>query len=270
MRPLAIAGVGVCGAGLRDWTQATTVLDGTAAFEDREVEKFDLACLPPIERRRANETSRLAIAAALQAVEHMSVAGRERLPTVFSSADGDTDVLAHLLARLAASEIMLSPTLFHNSVFNAPAGYWSLGCRAQSPSTTVCAGPASFAVGLCEAGAKVLAAEEPVLYVAYDMAFPEALKSLGSTARAFACALLLEPMGDHVPGRFGMIEGWEREIGAREADAGPPALAEGFTGNASAAASDTGRADHVRGVRTRSENAECRCAHAGRPRSSPE
>ncbi len=236
MRPLAITGVGVCGAGLRDWTQARAVLDGTAVFEARAVEKFDLACLPPIERRRANETSRLAIAAALQAVEHVSAAGRERLPTVFSSADGDTDVLAHLLAKLAASEIMLSPTLFHNSVFNAPAGYWSLGCKAQAPSTTVCAGRASFAVGLCEASAQVLAADEAVLYVAYDMAFPEALNSLGRTAMAFACALLLEPTGDDVPGRFGMIEGWEREVGVREADVGPQALAEEFAGNATAAA----------------------------------
>jgi hypothetical protein len=233
VRPLAITGVGVCGAGLRDWTQASAVLDGTAVFEARAVEKLDLACLPPIERRRANATSRLAIAAALQAVEQVSVARRERLATVFSSADGDTDVLAHLLAKLAAREIMLSPTLFHNSVFNAPAGYWSLGCKAQARSTTVCAGRASFAVGLCEAGAQVLAADEAVLYVAYDMAFPEALKCLGRTAMAFACALLLEPTED-VPGHFGMIEGWAREAGAR--DAGPQTLVEEFAGNASAAA----------------------------------
>ncbi len=236
MNPLAITGVGVCGAGLHDWMQARPVLDGTAAFEGRAVDKFDLACLPPIERRRANETSRLAIVAALQAVEHVSIAGRERLSTVFSSADGDTEVLAQLLARLAASDIMLSPTLFHNSVFNAPAGYWSLGCKAQAASTTVCAGRASFAVGLCEAGAQMLATDEAVLYVAYDMPFPEALKRLGRTTMAFACALLLEPASGGAPGRFGMIEGWQREAGARETDAGLQTLEEGFAGNAAAAA----------------------------------
>jgi hypothetical protein len=131
---------------------------------------------------------------------------------------------------------MLSPTLFHNSVFNAPAGYWSLGCKAQAASTTVCAGRASFAVGLCEVNAQVLASGEAVLYIAYDMAFPEALKRLGRTTMAFACALLLEPTSDGAPGRFGMIEGWQREVGARETDAGLQALAEGFAGNAAAAA----------------------------------
>jgi len=236
MKPLAITGVGVCGAGLHDWMQAKHVLDGTAPFGARAVDKFDLACLPPIERRRANETSRLAIVAALQAVEHVSAVGRERLSTVFSSADGDTDVLAHLLAKLSTSDVMLSPTLFHNSVFNAPAGYWSLGCKAQAASTTVCAGRASFAVGLCEASAQVLATDEAVLYVAYDMAFPEALKSLGLTTMAFACALLLEPTSDGARGRFGMIGGWQREVGARQADAGPQAFADGFAGNAAAAA----------------------------------
>ena len=236
MKPLAITGVGVCGAGLHDWMQARSVLDGTAPFEGRAVEKFDLACLPPIERRRANETSRLAMVAALQAVEDVSMAERERLSTVFSSADGDTEVLAQLLAKLAASDIMLSPTLFHNSVFNAPAGYWSLGCKAQAASTTVCAGGASFAVGLCEASAQMLATDEAVLYVAYDMPFPEALKRLGRTKMAFACALLLEPTSGGAPGQFGMIEGWQREVGARETDAGLRTLAEGFAGNAAAAA----------------------------------
>lgn len=236
MKPLAITGVGVCGAGLHDWIQARLVLDGTAPFEARAVEKFDLDCLPPIERRRTNETSRLAIAAALQAVAHVSVAERERLPTVFSSADGDTDVLAQLLAKLSASDIMVSPTLFHNSVFNAPAGYWSLGSKAQAASTTLCAGRASFAVGLCEAGAQVLATDEAVLYVAYDMAFPDALSSLGRTTMAFACALLLEPTSNGAPGRFGMIGDWQREAGSRQEDAGPPALADGFAGNAAAAA----------------------------------
>jgi len=236
MKPLAITGVGVCGAGLHDWTQAKPVLDGTARFEARAVDKFGLACLPPIERRRANESSRLAMVAALQAIEHVSIAERERLSTVFSSADGDTEVLAHLLAKLATSDIMLSPTLFHNSVFNAPAGYWSLGCKAQAASTTVCAGRASFAVGLCEVNSQVLASGEAVLYIAYDMAFPEALKRLGRTTMAFACALLLEPTSDGAPGRFGMIEGWQREVGARETDAGLQALAEGFAGNAAAAA----------------------------------
>ena len=168
-----------------------------------KLEQWTSSISPACRRSRGvarTRRSRLAIVAALQAVEHVSIAGRERLSTVFSSADGDTEVLAHLLAKLATSDIMLSPTLFHNSVFNAPAGYWSLGCKSQAASTTVCAGRASFAVGLCEASAQVLATGEAVLYIAYDMAFPEALKRLGRTTMAFACALLLEPTSDGAPG----------------------------------------------------------------------
>jgi 3-oxoacyl-(acyl-carrier-protein) synthase len=207
VKPLAITGVGVCGASPHR-LRAKPVLDRLLrpSWSSGQVRSR----LPPIERRRVNETSRLAIVAALQAVEHVSIAGRERLSTVFSSADGDTEVLTHLLAKLATRDIMLSPTLFHNSVFNAPAGYWSLGCKAQAASTTVCAGRASFAVGLCEASSQVLASEEAVLYIAYDMAFPEALKRLGRTTMAFACALLLEPTSGGA--RALAIEGWERKL----------------------------------------------------------
>jgi hypothetical protein len=91
-------------------------------------------------------------------------------------------------------------------------------------------------VGLCEANSQVLATGEAVLYIAYDMAFPEALKRLGRTTMAFACAFLLEPTSGGTPGRFGMIEGWQHQAGARETGAGLQALAEGFAGNAAAAA----------------------------------
>ena len=91
-------------------------------------------------------------------------------------------------------------------------------------------------MGLCEAGSQVLVTGEAVLYIAYDMAFPEALKRLGRTTMAFACALLLEPTSGGAPGRFGMIEGWQREVGACETDGGLQALVEGFAGNAAAAA----------------------------------
>ena len=36
-----------------------------------------------------------------------------------------------MLAALAQSQVVLSPTLFHNSVFDAPAGYWSIGSRCS-------------------------------------------------------------------------------------------------------------------------------------------
>ncbi len=78
------------------------------------------------------------------------------MATVFSSSDGDGEVLASMLAALAQPQVVLSPTLFHNSVFNAPAGYWSIGVGALATSITVSAGAASFVAGLKEAHSQVL------------------------------------------------------------------------------------------------------------------
>jgi hypothetical protein len=177
----------------------------------------------------------LAIVAAEQAVAHRSAVAQRELPTVFSSADGDTDVLAHILAALAKPAVMVSPTLFHNSVFNAPAGYWSLACSDQAASTTVSAGAASFTVGLCEARAQVLATGAAVLYVAYDMPFPESLRAFGGAAQAFACALLLRPgAADAAP--FGSICDWQRIDAADPVEPALPSFAGEFGSNAAAAA----------------------------------
>lgn len=232
MTALAIAGVGICAPGLPDWTHAAPVLRGTAAFRPEPIGRLAPESLPPIERRRANESSRLAMVAAFQAVEGLSPAALQQLPTVFSSADGDTAVLASLLAGLSSPPIMLSPTLFHNSVFNAPAAYWSLGCTARAASTTVCAGAASFAVGLCEARSQVLATAAPVLYVAYDMPFPAALQAFGGASEPFACAFLLQPLGDAAP-EFGTIDELAPVAATPVADVAP--LDGHFVDNAAAA-----------------------------------
>ena len=232
MTPLAIAGVGVCGSGLRGWAEAASLLRRERAFDAEPIGKLTSESLPPVERRRANDTSRLAIAAAQQAIGQQTEIEQRQLSTVFSSSDGDTVVLEHLLAALARPEIVLSPTLFHNSVFNAPAGYWSLGSGAQAPSTTVCAGAVSFAAGLCEARAQIVASNSPVLYVSYDVPFPESLRAFGGGKLPFACALLLQPNPAGAPGRFGSIDQW-RQVDAKEATAVP--LADEFANNSAAA-----------------------------------
>ena len=88
--------------------------------------------LAPNERRRAGTVMRLALAVAGEA------AGMAGLPAaamrnVFASANGDGAVIHALLEELARPDPQLSPTQFHNSVHNAPAGYWSIGNAAASP-----------------------------------------------------------------------------------------------------------------------------------------
>ena len=132
-------------------------------------DKFDLACLPPIERRareRELRVWRLSRRSSPSSSEYCRAGAAKS--TVFSSADGDTEVLTHLLAKLATRDIMLSPTLFRNSVFNAPAGYWSLGCKgAGGVDDGVCAGSSVVRGGSVRSGlARYRATGEAVLYIA--------------------------------------------------------------------------------------------------------
>jgi len=196
MTPLLIAGIGICATGMANWTQARSVLRSTTLPLLEPLPRLAADCLPPVERRRANATTRLAVSATLQAVRDMPDDDIAQLPTVFSSSDGDGEVLASMLAALAQPQVSLSPTLFHNSVFNAPSGYWSIGSRSRVPSITVSAGAASFVAGLMEAHSQVCATGTAVLYVAYDAPFPPALASFARSTEPFACALRLEPIAN--------------------------------------------------------------------------
>jgi hypothetical protein len=112
---------------------------------------------------------------------------------VFGSADGDGDVLAQTLAALVVAPVVVSPTLFHNSVFNAPAGYCSIAHRLQGASTSVCAAEFTFGAALVEAFDQVTVDGVPVLFVAVDTAYPRELAAVRASVPSFACALLLWP-----------------------------------------------------------------------------
>ena len=77
----------------------------------------------------------------------------------------------------------MSPTLFHNSVFNAPAGYWTIANQSRARSTTVSAGRGSFAAGMLEAAMEIEVTNSAVLLVAADMPFPPLLAPFDITRR---------------------------------------------------------------------------------------
>ena len=89
----------------------------------------------------------------------------------------------------------MSPTQFHNSVHNAPGGYWSIALATRAPSTSLCAVEASFAAGLLEACAQAVAERRDVLLIAYDVPYPEPLASLWTVAEPFAVAMVLSNEG---------------------------------------------------------------------------
>lgn len=229
---LHLEAIGVCAGGMATWPDARAVLRAERPLGDTAAQRLPpSALLPSTERRRANETSRWALQAAAEAVAGMEAAQVAALPTVFASADGDGEVLAQVLRDLAAESVALSPTTFHNSVFNAPGGYWSIAARAPSASTTLCAAEATFAAGLLEAAAQARSSGGPVLLVAYDHPFPAGAPIGTRVQTAFACALVLAPRAS--TRACGRVERISIATGSPTALAG--ALAASFAGNPAAA-----------------------------------
>lgn len=150
------------------------------------------AVLPPNDRRRAPESVLLAVEAAGQAVAMSGQEARE-LPCVFSSAFGDQHISDYMCATLASAPAELSPTRFHNSVHNAPAGYWTIATGCHATSSAMTAGHASFGAGLLEAATLAAAEQRPVLLVCSDIAGHGPLGEMTGTRQAFGIALVLAP-----------------------------------------------------------------------------
>jgi hypothetical protein len=189
---VCLASQSVLAPGLADWEAARALLEGRAPYAPGPAPDPAPALLPATERRRASASVRWALAVAQQAL-----AGRdaEPLATVFASCAGD-GVTTHLICEaLASPQGVVSPTRFHNSVHNAPAGYWSIATRSQAPSTSLTGYEGSFAIGLVEAAVQAAVERRSVLLVAYDLPFPAPMDALWPVAQPFAAALLIEPPG---------------------------------------------------------------------------
>jgi len=186
-----IEGIGLLGPGLVDWSAARAVLAGEAPYAPQPTLLPVPDALPATERRRAGTCVKLALAAGLEAARH---AGREprECAAIFASSSGDGENCHAICATLASDDRAISPTRFHNSVHNAPAGYWGIATGASAPADCIAAFDGSFAAGLLEALAR-LAAEpaRSVLLIAYDAPYPEPLNGVRPLPDAFGMALAL-------------------------------------------------------------------------------
>jgi hypothetical protein len=187
-----IEGVGLLGPGIANWQAGARVLAGESPWSGARTVITALTCLPSAERRRTGVPVRIAITAGLEA---SSGAGRDAavLPAIFTSSGGDGQNLHEICTALAAGERQLSPTRFHNSVHNAPSGYWGIATGATPASNALCAYDASFGAGLLEALTQMHLEQRAVLLVAYDAPYPEPLHSTRPIPDAFAVALVLAP-----------------------------------------------------------------------------
>lgn len=187
-----LSGVGLYASGLPDWQTSQPVLRGEVAWAAQPLGAVHLP-LPPAERRRTSASTRVAWAAAVQALAASGLNGAG-VNTVFACSGGDGAILHQLCEALASPTREVSPTSFHNSVHNAPAGYYSIAQRSQDPSTSLGAHPTALAAGLLEATLQAVTEQRPVLLVAYELAAPFPLAPHWPARHDFAVALLLTPL----------------------------------------------------------------------------
>lgn len=185
-----VESAGLLGPGLVGWTQARAVLTGAAPHMPGDVRLTAHSALPPVERRRVCESVKLALSVGMEAV---AASGRtpDGIATVFVSSAGDGVVIHEICEALARPEREVSPTRFHNSVHNAPAGYWSIATRSHAPSTSLCAYEWSFAAGLIEAGGQLTTEAEALLLVSYDLPYPAPLSGACPITGVLGAALML-------------------------------------------------------------------------------
>ncbi|HUS25397.1 MAG TPA: beta-ketoacyl synthase chain length factor [Candidatus Binatia bacterium] len=190
MRPVYVEAVGVAGPGLPSWRESLAVLRGETPYAASEMAPYAPEKLPPNERRRATPAVRLAFRCAEDALLGTPLAAAD-LATVFASADGDLDVVHRINTALVQPARAISPTDFHNSVHNAPAGYWSIAVGSKRPSTSLAAHEASFAAGLVEACALVTEDGLDTLFGCYDVRAPAPIATQRPVTQPFAVALVL-------------------------------------------------------------------------------
>lgn len=197
MKSVAIAGIGCCAPGLNNWPEAAAVLRGAAAYVATPI-VIGAGILAGELRRRSGEHIRLAVQVGAEAVARAGC-DPATLASVFASSESDGHVTHHICEAVTCPKPQVSPTRFHNSVNNAPAGYWSMAVQSRAPSTSVAGFDASFAVGLIEAYTQVLVEDVPVLFVAHDIPLPAPLHAVRPLAAACAIALVLAPTRSDVP-----------------------------------------------------------------------
>jgi len=160
--PVAILGSGLC---IPDEDVA-----GDLGFADAGV---DASVLAPMVRRRTSMATRVAITAAGRACTAAGIGNK--LPAIFVSCVGEMQVTDKLCRAITKQEYPLSPTLFHNSVHNTAAGYWSMATGSMASMQAMGALDDSLALGLLEAWCQLQTVTKQVLLVVYDEAMPEQL-----------------------------------------------------------------------------------------------
>lgn len=187
IEPIYINSLSIAAPSLVGLEQAMPILRGEKQWQTSEFPKLVPQLLPANERRRVTNYIKLA----LHVADEANIKDKA-LAAVFASSNGDLYITDHICRTLNMDVKHISPTQFHNSVHNAPAGYWAIAANSPAPSTSISTGDSSFSSGLLEAVTQVLSQKQDVLFVAYDFPPIESpLNKFCDVTEAFATAFVL-------------------------------------------------------------------------------
>ena len=192
MNRLYVEGIGLMAPGLVGWADGRTVLAGERPYVAETMPPLTATLLPANERRRTTATVKLALQVAQEAILNAEV-DPSTVATVLASSGGDSEVVDRICTALTQPDRPVSPTHFHHSVHNTPAGYWAIATQCTAPSLSLSAYDDSFTAGLMEAAALAWTEQTRVLLVAYDLSLPFPLSERRTLLAPFAVALLLNP-----------------------------------------------------------------------------
>ena len=188
---LSVIGLGAWSRRFANWGE---FVDGLRTGRWQAETALEPSRIAPRERRRAPKSVKMAVEVMTQACE-MALVKPQEVATVFSSAMGDMQITDYLCRCLAGPPREISPTRFHNSVHNAPNGYWSIATGSHAPASAVSAFLFTAPVAFLEAAIQAVDSNGPVLLVTQEMAAPFALRDTCPTIADFAAAILLAPPG---------------------------------------------------------------------------
>lgn len=170
-----INGLSIIAPGMVEPEKTLTILRGEQQWCAEPLPKLVPSMLPKNERRRTTPVIKIALQT-VQPLLHLND-DLDEMVTVFASSDGDLGIDDKICQALAMEEKVVSPTQFHNSVHNAPAGYWAIAASMRGASVSLSAGNATFAAGLVDSITQVVSEQRNTFLIAYDVVAPEPLNA---------------------------------------------------------------------------------------------
>lgn len=155
-------------SGLGLWTPGhPTVLSWCRGEPSAEALAPAAALLSGALRRRASALTRMAVEALEQAAREAGC-DLARVPSVWATAHGEHEAAVEILSAMHRGEGKVSPTRFHNSVYNTASGYASIATGNRAGSTTLTGGPELVASALLEGFCLLEAGASEVALVLFD------------------------------------------------------------------------------------------------------